>query len=753
MILKVILVEGLGRLRRLKPGSGVGHAGKLVAVYAENGTGKSTLVAAFRSVRTGSAAPLRERRTLAPKVDQRIHLLVDGARTLRFDGSGWDGTLPSVEIFDRAFVESTVHDGSVVSANQRQQLFHLALGEEDAACSRRVDSARAAHQAAVKELKAADGRLQQWCAGAGVGLGALEEAEPLDEAPAGHAQRESRLRALTSGGDLDSLPRPGSIPEVRALDAGRLRSLLDEAAASIPAEAVEAIRRHVAERLGEDGERWLREGASHAGESKHCPYCRQDLAQSEFAAQLQGYFNVAYADQQRRLSQALDAVARWDDWLAALQAREVEAERARGAWSSYLEIAAPPPLDHVKSNARSFIATLRQLLGDKLGRPLEPLGHDERVDVLASAHAAVQEGVEAYVTWMKNLDERIAPLLASRDEELAHLRAVVSSVQARLLRGRQRVQDDLAERDHCQAAVAAALAEIREAEEELSKLETLRTGGFLTRVNDVLKDFGAGFRVRDLEGKASSTRVIADFQIELVSGGKVKASATSADAPRFATVLSDGDRTTLALAIFVARCEADGHSGKVIVLDDPISSLDTLRRRATMTVLRRLEERHAQIWVLSHDEHFLHDALSGNVTWLRLRHRQDDAELVVWDPEEHCKPIYWQDFARLEAFRDRAADAPDARAAWRTIRPVLEHYLRHRFPKAWRPKEWLGDFFRKARERHPAIRLEHAAMARLESWCGLSNPGMHGNPQDASPPPSEEEIRLAVTEVLDFIQS
>lgn len=753
MILKVVQVEGVGRLRRLTWGKGVGQAGSLVGVHAENGAGKTTLVAAFRSARTGNVTPLRERRTLPSSVPQRIHLLAAEGRNLKFDGAGWSETMPAIEIFDRAFVESTVYDGSEVSADQRQQLFRLALGEGDAEAARRVDGAKRTFQAADKALREVERRLQDRCEVAATTLADVQAATPLATPPDGHSARESRLRALTEQINLGALPLPIVPAAPISLDVERLRALMDESATSVSAEAAEAVQRHITDRLDTEGEAWLREGTRYARAGAECPYCRHDLSSSEFARVLADYFDEAYAALQRRLANAADSIRRWDEWLQTLLAIELENERARGAWSPLLPPANAPRLDKVKELVRTLEAMLRDLIAEKVARPLETLGQDTRVPRIADLHRELEGLFSEYVTWATNLQADAQRVLGKRDEELRRLKSEVSLVRAQLLRGTAAMERALDDYARTVEGFKAARRDLDEAEAELAQRESQRTGAFADRVNRILADFGAGFRFTDLEGKPSTARVTADFCIELTTGGRVKASSKTADAPRFATVLSDGDRTTLALAVFIARCEDSGITGRVIVLDDPISSLDTRRRRATMEVLRRLHARHAQIWVLSHDEHFLRHALPGDATWLCIQHHAEGASLEEWNPAEHCKSMHWQNVDRLQAFHERHPRAPHHDDAWRILRPVLEHYLKYRFPRAWSGDEWLWDFVKKGRDGHPAVRLSAEDLERVASLCRFCSPSLHADPRDAGPPPKEDEIRSVVATVLDFIQS
>lgn len=348
-------------------------------------------------------------------------------------------------------------------------------------------------------------------------------------------------------------------------------------------------------------------------------------------------------------------------------------------------------------------------------------------------------------------------LLADYQGEVRRLQATLRETQGRLLRGSPSVVEDLAALEKATTTCTDLLAKRKTAEENLKTREGERTATFLGRINEVLKDFGAGFRLRDLEGKSSSKRVIADFQVALVDGdveregARVKASAGRKLEPRFDTVLSEGDKTTLALAVFFASCIDTPDPNRIAVLDDPLTSLDRSRRTMTAHHVKKLGESCAQVWLLSHDEFFLKDALPRNATFLSIEHGPSACTLEKWDARAACTTRYARDLERLETFIESSSGAPTADDAWRMVRTVLEEYLRFRFRRAWQPGDWLWNFVRKGRDGDPDIPLPREEIEHIATWCRFSNPGMHGDPFHFSPTPSASELRGIVTNVLEFV--
>ncbi len=638
MIKKVVCIENLGCLRKLSPGSGVGEAGKLVGVFAENGSGKSTLVAALRAAHEGTADPLLERRSL-PRSDPPIVELCTSAGTVKYSGGAWQGNLPSVEIFDRTFITANVYDGRKVGPDQRSRFYRIALGSGEVEAAERVDEAKKVLADAAKPRKEIIKRLESRCSEAGTTLEELQKLEPLTEPPPDLQKNEARLRALRAHEDLQRLPPVNTLPPALPIDGDKLRRLLNRTAASLSTEAMEAVCRHVSSCLDESGEAWIRQGVGYAEGKTACPYCGQALESSALASLFPKLFDVGYRRLRATLGGAIERLDAWETWLSSLRSVERENQTAHAAWSAVTAVDAPPDIAELPKRAASVVSLLRSLMEEKRARLLDPLGDDPRLLELLDAHRALHEPVGKYNSWANATSAHCRRILADHEGEVGRLTRLVGPTRCRLLRGSQSIQTELCELEEINNRIEELRAVKAKAEADLEQREAGRTETFLGLVNQVLSRFGAGFRIRDLKGTQSSSRIIADFKIALVERGQdlegaaVRVSAAKGSAPRFDTVLSEGDRTTLALAVFFAKCIDDPDPDRIVVFDDPLTSLDRSRRMWTAEYIKELAESSAQVWLLSHDEHFLKDALPQSATFLSIDHKEDRAFLSVWNPK------------------------------------------------------------------------------------------------------------------------
>lgn len=191
----------------------------------------------------------------------------------------------------------------------------------------------------------------------------------------------------------------------------------------------------------------------------------------------------------------------------------------------------------------------------KRASPLSKFGTDPRVAEIDKTHISLIEGLTSYRNWS---DAACKSLLAERETECAKLESQIRTARALQFRSQPSVQQDLEALKCLDVEIRQQSEQEQRAQENLEQMEQSRTSSFLTAINKVLSDFGAGFTLKDLESKLTNTRVNSDFEIALLEGGQIRASSKRDGEPRVGTVLSEGDRTTLALAIFIATTLGSG---------------------------------------------------------------------------------------------------------------------------------------------------------------------------------------------------
>ena len=182
-------------------------------------------------------------------------------------------------------------------------------------------------------------------------------------------------------------------------------------------------------------------------------------------------------------------------------------------------------------------------------------------------------------------------------------------------------------------------------------------------INEFLERFGASFSITNSKQEHDSGAPTASYQI-LINEHPVDlgSDSTPIGQPCFRTALSAGDRSTLALAFFLAQLH---HNPKkkdcVVVFDDPISSLDHSRRERTAEFLAEYGEESVQLLVFSHDPNFLHLVRSklpddADPHFLQLSRASNNTTVIEkWDIETAIQSRYFKDHAILKSYLENGA--------------------------------------------------------------------------------------------------
>jgi wobble nucleotide-excising tRNase len=187
---------------------------------------------------------------------------------------------------------------------------------------------------------------------------------------------------------------------------------------------------------------------------------------------------------------------------------------------------------------------------------------------------------------------------------------------------------------------------------------------------------------------------------------------TPQDRASFKNTLSAGDRTTLALAFFLAHLARDPErSQKIVVFDDPFTSQDAFRRRQTVHEIKKVAGEFAQVIVLSHDVTFLKQvwekAPASERTALQINDaRSLGSKLLVMDIDRACQGRVASEIDDLMTFETTGAGKPLDLV--KKMRVVVETHCRTTYSAYFEATDWLGDIVRKIREageEHPAKAL------------------------------------------------
>lgn len=705
MIDRIQLLRNIGQFDNVSPPQQASFT-PFSLVYGENGRGKTTIAAILRSLAIGDPALIEERQRLGSQHPPHVVISHTGGQSI-FQNSVWTQPLTNIAIFDDAFVSANVCSGIEVQSAHRQSLHELILGAQGVALNntlqgyvRRIEE----HNAALRDLADAipanargPYKVDAFCN--------LETDEGID------TKIQDAERRLAAARSADSIrQRPGfqdfALPDfdIEAIDAALGRDLPE-----LEAEAGERVRAHLA-KLGRGGETWISEGmprielVSADTEAEICPFCAQDLGGSKLIEHYRAYFSQAYEDLKATIRQTGISVrdTHGGDVPSAFERDIRTAAQAHEFWKDFAEL---PQIDiDTAAIARQWNAAREAVLEQLRAKAAAPL---EFMMLTPEARQAIID-FRARIEEVEALSGRLEAANANLDivkeqaqaDDLAALTSDLAKLKA------QKTRFDVAVAPHCvayqteKAAKTATEALRTQARTALDQYREQIFPAYEATINDYLRRFAASFRLGEVQSVNTRSGSSASYCV-VINQQNVNVSADTG--PSFRNTLSAGDRNTLALALFFASLEQDHDlANKIIVIDDPMTSLDEHRTLRTREEINAMSQRVQQVIVLSHSKPFLchlwEQADRNASTALRVNRAAVGSELAVWDVRNDSVSEHDKRHELVRGYLTAANPAKEREVA-AALRHILEAFMRVACPENFPPGQLLGPFIGQCEQR------------------------------------------------------
>ena len=656
---------------------------KTQLIYADNGRGKSTLASVLRSVANGDASTLLDRKTIDGAIAPDVSLAFGSGHKVIFTKGKWSELRPELLVFDAEFIEKNVHSGGIVSPGQRKNLLQFALGAS-------AVKARAAEEQATKESSEATAvvaRVTAQLAGyhQGLLLPAFQKLVPTTESHA-KPQIDNLRKRVQVAQNIDAVLKRALPEEVQepSFDLDALFNILNLSLKDVEENAEQKVSAHIAQMGNPTFERWISEGQGF-DDGLVCPYCSQNTAGVELVRAYRTHFNKEYEQLKSNVSvlergvqtRTAEAVV---DKLAMATAN---ACASIALWAGEVQFDIPVfAIEQAKIDIGALRDSLLRLVLAKLNRPLEPIGsNDEKAQAQHQWNTMLQHirDTNTRIRRIRLLIDEYRKGLTS--ENIGAMNQELLRLQLGVIRGKTEVNELLVSLADAKKRSQEADSKKKVARAMLNDQMATTLTSFQTSINQILKKFGASFSIEKMD---------ANFRGGLRSeyGLSLRGMSITLDGtPKFATALSEGDKRTLAFAFFIATVISDAElAKKVVVIDDPMCSLDANRKTQTREVLRIISTRAEQLIVLAHDPFFVRDLKEAfrqkgipALEVLQLQHSADGySQLAKFNVEQECESSFFRHHRLLTEF---CSGTPhDNRSVAKAIRPFLEGYLHRRFP-------------------------------------------------------------------------
>lgn len=744
MLTNINLIRNVGRFDSVSSGSNIPFD-EFTVLYGENGRGKTTISAILKSLASGNADLIEQRHRLgahypphvvvASEIDQHI-----------YQNAAWSTAHEKIVVFDDAFVAQNVCSGIEIDTAHCKNLHELIIGAQGVALNNTLQT----HVKQIEELNSGLRKLaanipasvrgplnvDQFCA--------LEKRDDIDEDIAKAGRKVSAAKSADEIQRRDVF-EPYALP---IFDIDALNTLLSRGLPELEVEAAQRVRSHLAQ-IGPNSENWIAEGLprvsilAEATGRNDCPFCAQNLVTSPVIAHYQAYFSAAYTTLREEVTTAGQALARdfGGDVSAAYERAIAKMAQARVFWSRFMD------MQEMEFDTAATVRALnaardavRQQLLTKHAAPFDTSTLNESALTAIAAYEQLRTHHSQAMDEIAQTNAKIA--LIKEQAASSNLAALQSDLDGlKRIKTRHEAPYDVHCRDYLDSLQNKQRSEQARdiARESLNNYQERAFPQYETSINAYLSKFHAGYRLGSVSSRNTRSGATCDYKVLINS---LPVSLSSASGPSFKNTLSAGDRNTLALAFFFASLEQDSDlASKIVVIDDPMTSLDEHRSLTTRQEIIALKGRVKQIIVLSHEKPFLcglWEAASriGRAALMVVRDG-DGSTIGTWNVTEDCITEHDRRHKMVSEFLTSYSSLLERNVAV-ALRHILEAFLRVAYPEEFPPGASLGQFVERCRTRHGQLNqiLSQSDTQELRAILDYANKFHH----DTNPAYETEQI-------------
>jgi len=672
-------------------------------IYAENARGKTTLSAILSSLANNDANILMGRKRLGASNDPHIILNIEGVNgNAILQNGSWNHCFDEIFIYDDEFVSQNVYSGLEITANHRQSLHEVILGHRGVSLARRVDELaqkisecnriirETSHEITYDKRFGLD--IDAFC-----GLPQIEGIEHVIK------EKQKQYDAVDQSDVISNKPLFSQI-SFPVINIEALEDMLSRELSDLNETAVQSVRKHFS-LIADKAEEWISDGMDRIiteGEGlERCPFCGQNISAVDLIDMYRAYFGEAYLALNKDIELHIRQYGTHfsGDQLSSKQEDVNKLIDLHRFWEKFVEL---PEINiewaDISSTWQEARDEILSLLRTKKSSPLNKVRLTGDAKAKSERYISVIRGVKEQIESLISLNEKVTEIKTSADS--SNLQNVSNEFK-RLKATQSRHSDEL--KDWCNIYLSAVSKKAHlESKKEIARIELDNHrqtvfSQYRNSINAHLELFGANFGIGGLQssnaaGLPSTTYhlIVNNHEVPLAIEGH------TFDLPCFKNTLSAGDRNTLALAFFFASLENEPNlNNSVIVLDDPISSLDDARTTTTIQKIRNLVTCSKQVIILCHLKAFLcdiwHHSDKDNTTALKMtRGLTNTSEIESWDVSSDAFTEYDKRHKILRDYVEK--DTQDKRDVAQSLRPVMERYLRITFPEHCTPGTLLGNF-------------------------------------------------------------
>tara|TARA_B110000503_G_scaffold141908_1_gene236966 strand:+ start:5308 stop:7602 length:2295 start_codon:yes stop_codon:yes gene_type:complete len=608
MLEKINHIKNIGRFYDLDlnvKASSTNVLKKFSLIYADNGTGKSTISTILKSLSHNDPQKLIEKRTIGATDISTVSLQINSNEYI-FKDDKWNKTTDiEIRIFDEEFVAKNVFLPNGVDLQNSRELFnYIVLGEENVDKIQEVKNLNNFISPNLKEkIKNAEINLKEAATIKDIKI--LDNVDRLDysslKTKENNVNRNDTIikhaEYTISEKKLDKIVHFENIPYKESVSIN-IDSL------SVAAEYKIHVHTH---------NKWIKDGMKILKQNEEsCPFCFQNIKENDTIATYKTFFSEEYDSLRNQVSQQIKSVECIYSNAAIKNVIDlVERNNERCVFWNKLDNAILKSIDpdiSLEETINNFKSSLEKLLERKKNNllevispnenELEGLNQEQKIKKAIANYNIKIEDVNHKILALKDASRNIEKLKIKNDEDrITIICNKVKYYDKKTAEIYKTLESDRKKKQETEEKIKTIRSQIDQNSKDLLKK-------YENNINKYLKNFGVEFSIKGVTRSSDSSRKEnVSFSIQL-KGKDFKSSGSNESPYKLSNTLSSGDKSTLAFAFFVAKYRDQNAGNTIFVFDDPITSLDFFRRRYTKTTIMEFVKNSVQIIILTHSIEF-----------------------------------------------------------------------------------------------------------------------------------------------------
>ncbi|WP_430247370.1 AAA family ATPase [Providencia sp. PAZ2] len=715
---------------------------KISMIYGDNGRGKSTLSSILRSYTSKNPEIIIKRKTLDSTSEQSVDLLFSNGNISKFSNGNWEKTFTDIHVFDLEFIDRNVYSGGQITPGQRKEFLSFALGDSAVQAMRDFDDASnnaSEHARKRKEIESIllthrkNYTLQKYIK--------LKPIVDIDSRIDVNVEKQDKAKRL------DSIRRKSKPNKLNlftpALD--NLFSILNRSVEKINDDVDIRVKKHL-ESFPFDGVKgWINKGLVYI-KNESCPFCSQQINDSELIDAYKKYFNEAYRVFIKEVS---GLYSMRDRELSQLDIPlyKQQVENINEIFNSWEECLFLEKIDlnlvFLEKNKIELYNILQRIIDNKNNDITSVLSESD-IERCKELCIEINNEIAIFNNLIDKVNINISEYLAKLEiVDTINLNREKEDLIIIKNRFSPEIENIINEYNTIKESEKKANELKEKKRNELNTFMTSTLGNYEGIINEFLTSFGASFSIKKITyNYHGGGQPKSEYAIEL----RGKEITMQGDDAEFRTCLSEGDKRTLAFAFFLSVVLKDSKlDEKIVVIDDPMCSFDTHRKQQTVTVLKDIYDKCKQVIILAHDmlfikklrDEFDKKGVSNDIALFKIyRVKGDFSALKLLDIDIECESTYYKNHRLVNEYVYGEGEHAERDVAI-AIRPLLEGYLHRRFPKYIAPGLLFGTIIQLINNAENDSPLSHAKSITKElndinSYAGKFH---HDTNTDASTEP------------------